>query len=114
MSANVAIPTSSSNLLPLSCDNAIQHVNSQTKCKIIVHVLERHKMSPREKSRMPIPLCWMIPMLVVKYALRINILKMEQAFHGGYMEGNKVFYVSPTNWQGGVESTTGYELEWNS
>jgi hypothetical protein len=53
-------------------------------------------------------------MLVVKYALRINILKMEQAFHGGYMEGNKVFYVSPTNWQGGVESTTGYELEWNS
>ncbi len=29
-------------------------------------------------------------------------------------EGDKVFYVSPTNWQGGVESTTGYELEWNS
>jgi hypothetical protein len=39
----------------------------------------------------------MIPMPVVKSTLKINILKMEQAFHGGYREGDKVFYVSLTN-----------------
>jgi hypothetical protein len=54
-------------------------------------------MSPKEKSRMPIPSCQMIAMLVVRPALKINILKMEHAFHGGYIEGGKVFYVSPTN-----------------
>ncbi len=63
---------------------------------------------------MPIPFCHMIPMPVVKSTLKINILKMEQAFHGGYREGDKVFYVSLTNQQGGVESTSNYELEWNS
>jgi hypothetical protein len=56
----------------------------------------------------------MIPMLVVKHALNIDILKMEHAFHSGYKEGDKVFYVSPTNWQGGVESLVGFEIKWNS
>ncbi len=63
---------------------------------------------------MHIPLCQMIPMLVVRLALKIDILKMKQAFHDGYKEGNKVFFVSSTNWQGGVESIVGYEMEWNS
>ncbi len=71
-------------------------------------------MSPKEKSRMPIPLCWMIAMLFVKPTLKIDIFKMKHAFHGGYMEGGNFFYISPTNRQGGVESTTSYELEWNS
>jgi hypothetical protein len=111
--ANAATPTSSLNLIPLSCDNVIQHVHSQTKFKTI-DVLERHKMSLKEKSKMPIPLCQMISTLVVKLALKIDILKMEQAFHGGYKEGDKMFYVSSTNGQGGVESIVGYEMEWNS
>jgi len=55
-------------------------------------------MSPKEKSRMLIPLCPMILMPIVKPTLKIDILKMQQAFHGKYREGNKVFYVSPTNW----------------
>jgi hypothetical protein len=59
--------------------------------------LERHKISPKDKLRMLIPSCLMIPMLVVRLALKINILKMEQAFHGGYREGDKVLYISPTN-----------------
>jgi len=29
---------------------------------------------------------------------------MEYAFNGGYMEGDEDFCISPTNWQGGVES----------
>jgi hypothetical protein len=74
--ANAATLTSSSNLLLLSCDNAIQQVHNQKKFKTI-NVLERHKMSPKEKSRMPIPLCPMILMPIVTPALKIDILKME-------------------------------------
>ncbi len=40
---------------------------------------------------MAIPLCRMVPMLVVKLAFKIDMLKIEQAFHMGYKEGDKVF-----------------------
>jgi hypothetical protein len=33
----------------------------------------------------------------MKLAFKINILKMEQAFQMGYRQGEKVFFVSPTN-----------------
>jgi len=36
-------------------------------------------------------------MPIVRPALKINVLKMEQAFQMGYQEGNKVFYVFPKN-----------------
>ncbi len=49
---------------------------------------------------MVVPLCRMVPMLVVRLALKIDILKMEQAFHMGYREGDKVFYLSLTSWKG--------------
>jgi hypothetical protein len=39
---------------------------------------------------------------------------MEHAFHPRYREGNKMFYVAPTNWQGGVEIIDDYEMDWNS
>jgi hypothetical protein len=58
----------------------------------IVEVLERHKIHPKAKVQMNIPFCRMISMSIVW-----PTLKMEQAFHMGYQEGNKVFYVSPTN-----------------
>jgi hypothetical protein len=61
-------------------------------------VLEKHKIHPKAKARMNIPLYCMISMVVVKPTLKIDVFKMEQAFHMGYREGNKVFYVSPTNW----------------
>jgi hypothetical protein len=40
----------------------------------------------------------MISMPIVHLALKINDLKMEDAFQIGNLEGNKVFYVSPLNW----------------
>jgi hypothetical protein len=43
---------------------------------------------------MVVPLCKMVPMLTVRLIFKINILKMEQAFHMGYKEGDKVFYLS--------------------
>jgi len=57
----------------------------------IVEVLERHKIHPKAKARMNIPLYHMISMLVVRPTFKINVLKM------GYRQGDKVFYVSPTN-----------------
>jgi hypothetical protein len=42
----------------------------------------------------------MISMPIVHLALKINDLKMEDAFQIGNLEGNKVFYVSPLNWRG--------------
>jgi hypothetical protein len=54
-------------------------------------------MSLKDKSRLLIPLCHMILLPIVKLVLKINILKMEQTFHGRYREGDNLFYVSPTN-----------------
>jgi hypothetical protein len=39
----------------------------------------------------------MISMPMVRPTLKINVLKMEHAFHMGYREGDKVFYVFATN-----------------
>jgi len=77
-------------------DKEILQVQMEHKVKII-KLLERHKIHPKAKAWMNIPLCCMISMLVVKPALKINVLKMEQMFQMGYWNGDKVFYVSPTN-----------------
>jgi hypothetical protein len=39
----------------------------------------------------------------------IDILKMEQSFYVGYRKGDKVLYVSTTNWQGHEESFHDHE-----
>jgi hypothetical protein len=63
----------------------------------ITKILEKHKMFPKWKAKINIPLCTMILMSVIQLALKIDVLKMEQAFRFRYQEGNKVFYVSPLN-----------------
>jgi hypothetical protein len=40
---------------------------------------------------MVVPLCMMVPMPVVRLAFKIDISKMEQAFHMGYREGTRFF-----------------------
>lgn len=62
----------------------------------IVKVLERHKIHPKAKAQMNIPLCCMISMLVVKPTFKIDVLKMEHVFQVGC----QAFYVFSTNWQG--------------
>jgi hypothetical protein len=42
-----------------------------------IEVLERHKIHPKVKVWIKIPLYRMISMLVVKPALKIDVLKME-------------------------------------
>jgi hypothetical protein len=74
-------------------------MQTQTKTNM-GEILEKYKISPKWKARMAIPLCMMVPMLIMKLAFKIDILKMKQAFHMGYKEGDKVFYLFPTSWKG--------------
>ncbi len=62
-----------------------------------MEVLEKHIIHLKAKARMNIPLYHMISMPIVRPTLKINVLKMEQAFQMGYWEGNKVFYMFPIN-----------------
>jgi hypothetical protein len=39
-------------------------------------------------------------MPIICLVLKINVMKMEQAFQMCYKEGEKTFYVSTQNWQG--------------
>jgi hypothetical protein len=43
-------------------------------------ILEKYKISPKCKARMAIPFCRMVPKRIVKLAVEIDILKIEQAF----------------------------------
>jgi hypothetical protein len=56
-------------------------------------ILEKYRISPKRKICMAIPLCKMVPMPIVRLAFKIDILKMKQAFHMGYKEREKVFYL---------------------
>ncbi len=80
----------------MSFDKTIWPMQKQTKINM-GEILEKYKISPKRKSHMAIPLCRMMPMPVVRLDLKIDILKMEQAFHMGYMEGDMVFYFSSTS-----------------
>jgi hypothetical protein len=50
----------------------------------------------------------MVAMPIVRLVLKINVMKMEQAFQMGYREGENTFYVSPQNWQGKTKFTTNF------
>jgi hypothetical protein len=64
-------------------DKEILQVQMEHKVKT-VKLLERHKIHPKAKAWMNIPLSRMISMPVVKPALKINVFKMEQMFQMGY------------------------------
>jgi hypothetical protein len=66
----------------------------------VIEILEKHKMLPKCKARIKMPFYKMISMPIVHPTLKIDVLKMEQSFHFGYCEGDKVFYASPLEWKG--------------
>jgi hypothetical protein len=80
----------------LSFDRIIWAMQNQTKMNMR-EIFLNYKITPKCKAHMHVPLCRMVPMLIVRHAFKIDILKMEHAFHMGYREGDKVFYLSPTN-----------------
>jgi len=51
-----------------------------------MEVLDKHKITPKEKASMNIPLYRTISMPMIRLALKIDVLKMEQAFQMGYQE----------------------------
>jgi hypothetical protein len=72
-------------------------------------ILENYKMFPKHKARMNILFYKMISMLVMHPTLKIDMLKMEQAFQTSYKEGDKVLYVFPLNWKGKEEFLEAYQ-----
>jgi len=81
----------------MSFDKKTQAVQQHTFN--LIKILDKHKILPKRKVRMNIPLCKMISMFVVNHAFKISVLKMKQAFHTRYYKGDKVFYVFPLNWK---------------
>jgi hypothetical protein len=63
-----------------------------------MEVLEKFKIHSKNKAKMNISFCWMVVMPIVCLALKIDVMKMEQAFQTGYKEGERAFYISPQNW----------------
>jgi hypothetical protein len=53
-------------------------------------------------------------MPIVRATLKIDVLKMEQAFFTRYCEGEKAFYVSSTNSKGEEELVSKYIPSWSS
>jgi hypothetical protein len=92
-------------------DDTIHKVQVHHKFKIM-EVLDKHKIFPKQKARMNIPLSIMVSMPMVRPTLKIDVVKMEHAFHMGYREGDKVFYVFATNWQGEKTLVDVYEKGW--
>jgi len=78
-----------------------------------IKVTERHKIHPKAKAHMNIPLYLMISMPIVRPTLKIDVFKMEQVFQMGYREGDKVLYVSPINWQGEEAFVVDHIHEWD-
>ncbi len=58
-------------------------------------ILKNRRSLPSKKHRMHVPLCMMVSMPIVRPILKIEIWKMEHAFHMGHNEGDKVFKLSP-------------------
>jgi hypothetical protein len=82
--------------MPTSCENLIQGIQNKNKVNTN-EIIEKFKIYPKRKYWMNIPLCRLMAMPIVRFVLKIHVLKMEQAFQMGYMQGEKMFFVSPTN-----------------
>jgi hypothetical protein len=54
----------------------------------------------------------LVAMPIVRLALKIDAFKMEHAFQMGYKQGEKMFFVFPTNWQGEKISVSFVEALW--
>jgi hypothetical protein len=92
-----------------SCDVKIKDIHKQNKFNTN-EALEKFKIHLKQKLfKVNILLCQMILMPIVWPTLKIDVLKMEQAFQMGYMEGEKAFFILHTNWQGQKESMLTFE-----
>jgi hypothetical protein len=69
--------------------------------------LEKMRFQPRTKSKISIPLCRMISLLVVRPFLKNDILNLAAHFVScGCLEGNGVFYVSMEDNEGRTKAVS--------
>jgi len=71
---------------------------------LIIATITSLRMKPHAFSHLRIPLCRLVQMPMVRPALKYDLIKLEQQYVHGYLEGLAVFYVSITNEQGEEES----------
>jgi hypothetical protein len=57
----------------------------------------------RPNARFREPLCRMVPMPIVRPALKGDITKLEADFFNGYRDGDRVFYLSATDSKGNFQ-----------
>jgi hypothetical protein len=62
-----------------------------------INTIESLRISPRESSRLDVPLCRLMYMPLVRPTLQSDIKRLEAEFTHGYRPGSTVFYVSFTN-----------------
>ena len=62
-----------------------------------VATISKLRLKPDVYSRQRIPLCMLVPMLVVRPTLASDVKKLENEFTHGYLEGFPVFYLSTTD-----------------
>ena len=80
--------------------------------------LEKLKWQPKQKGRLFIPLCRMMPLLVVRPYLKNDVSQLATHFMiDGYMEGNGFFYVACKDNHGHTNEVTPtvmakWSLEW--
>ncbi len=80
----------------MSFDRTIRAVQNQTKINK-GEFFEKYKIILKHKAQSA---CMMIPMPIIGPTFNIDILKIEHAFHMGYNEGEKGFYLSIMKWKG--------------
>ena len=69
--------------------------------------LEKMRLQPQSKSKISIPLCRMISLLIVQPFLKNDVLNLASHFVScGYLEGNGVFYVSMEDNKGRTKAVT--------
>ena len=52
------------------------------------------RIKPSGKSRISIPICRLVSLVVVRLVLEVDVQLLESEFINGYIEGERVLYVS--------------------
>jgi hypothetical protein len=76
-----------------------------------IATIEVLHLKPSSLSRMPVPLCRLVSMPIIRPTLSSNLALLEDDFVHDYREGAAMFYLSMTNEGGLVEKVTDEDLK---
>jgi hypothetical protein len=75
-----------------------------------IATIEALRLKPTSLLRMPVPLCRMVAMPIVRPTLSLDLASLEDNFVHGYREGAVVLYLSIINEGGQIEKVTDEDL----